>query len=79
MKTYQNNQLSTTQNDTLKTTALLYLREALLNESYEDCRELIQEAETFGAGHTEISGIFADYFQTFQTGSNGAKSKSRLY
>ena len=44
----------------LKQTALLYLREALLEERYEVCAELIQAAQGFGADPFEISDLLED-------------------
>ena len=44
----------------VKTTALLYLREALLNEVYEDCAFAIQIAKEFGAQEFEIKNLLED-------------------
>jgi len=41
----------------VKLTALLYLREALLDEKYEECAELIEIAQEFGAQAFEIRNI----------------------
>ncbi len=41
-------------------TALIYLREALIREEYEKCRELIAIAEEFGAQEKEISYLLED-------------------
>jgi len=41
----------------LKITALLYLREALLKEQYEKCREIIESAKELGADYREIQNI----------------------
>ena len=46
--------------DPVKFTALLYLREALLKERYEDCADIIAIAEEFGAGEFEIRNILED-------------------
>ena len=40
--------------DPVKLTALLYLREALLGEKYEDCPEFIAIAREFGALNEEV-------------------------
>ena len=45
----------------LKATALLYLKEALFKEKYEDCAGLIQNAKDFGAEAQEISGLLTDH------------------
>ena len=47
--------------DTLKLTTLLYLKEALEQERYETCAELIQEAKKFGADTSEVSQVIAGY------------------
>jgi hypothetical protein len=44
----------------VKLTALVYLKEALLNERYEECFELIQTAKEFGAQRTEIENLLED-------------------
>ena len=46
--------------DPVKLTALLYLREALLAERYEECAEFIAAAREFGAGHYEIQNLLED-------------------
>ncbi len=38
----------------MKLTALLYLREALLSENYEECSECIAIAKEFGALDEEV-------------------------
>ncbi len=44
----------------LKATSLLYFKDALLNQRYEDCAELIRAAKSFGAQPGEISRIIAE-------------------
>ena len=44
----------------VKLTALLYLREALLEERYEECEEIIAIAEEFGAQPFEIDELLED-------------------
>lgn len=46
--------------DPVKLTALLYLREALLTEKYEECREIIAIARQLGAGDFEVQNILED-------------------
>ena len=46
--------------DPVKLTALLYLREALLLERYEDCAEFIATALEFGAIPEEIRALLED-------------------
>ena len=48
-------------NRTLKVTALLYLREALLRERYEEAAELIRKAKRFGAEQDDIQDVIAQY------------------
>ena len=44
----------------VKTTALTYLREALLEEVYEDCALAIKIAKEFGAQEFEIQNLLED-------------------
>ena len=44
----------------LKQTALLYLKEALFEENYELCDELIEAAHEFGADPFEIQSLLED-------------------
>ena len=44
----------------VKMTALIYLREALLNEAYEDCPAAIEIAKEFGAQEFEIQNLLED-------------------
>lgn len=46
--------------DPVRLTALLYLREALLEEKYEDCSGFIEVALEFGAAPFEIDNILED-------------------
>ncbi len=46
--------------DPVKLTALLYLKEALLNQEYEVCREFIEIAKEFGAQDFEIQYLLED-------------------
>ena len=41
-------------------TALLYLKEALMNEAYEDCPLAIKVAKEFGAEEFEIQNLLED-------------------
>lgn len=43
--------------DPVKLTALLYLREALLEERYEECGEFVAIAREFGALDREITAL----------------------
>lgn len=44
----------------VKLTALLYLKEALQKERYEECEELISTAREFGAARYEIDDLLED-------------------
>ena len=44
----------------VKLTALLYLREALLEEVYEECAQAIEIAKEFGAEGFEVQNILED-------------------
>lgn len=46
--------------DPVKLTALLYLREALLAERYEECAEFIAVAREFGAAEREVQTLLED-------------------
>jgi hypothetical protein len=48
-------------NAILKATSLLYFKEALLKEQYEDCKEFIRTAKRFGAQQDEIREVIAEY------------------
>ena len=48
------------QKDPVKLTALLYLKEALLGEQYEECAEFIEIAKEFGANRIEIQNLLED-------------------
>lgn len=44
----------------VKLTALLYLREALLQEAFEECPMFIQTAYEFGARDHEVESLLED-------------------
>jgi len=44
----------------VKLTALLYLREALLEGKYEECAEFIKVAKEFGAKSFEVQDLLED-------------------
>lgn len=46
--------------DPVRLTALLYLKEALLNENYEECRDIISIAYEFGASENEVQNLLED-------------------
>ena len=47
----------------LKVTASLYLKEALVAQEYEQCRELIDTAKELGVEQGDISAVIADYLK----------------
>ena len=59
----------------LKATSLLYLKDALQRERYEECPELIQKAKSFGASLREISDVIAKYLRQLSLGQSGANVK----
>ena len=46
--------------DPVRLTALLYLKEVLLKERYEECREIIGLAYEFGATENEVQALLED-------------------
>ena len=46
--------------DPVKLTALYYLREALLDEAYEECADMVRIAKEFGAHDREIQILLED-------------------
>ena len=63
----------------LKLTSLLYLKEALQKEQYEDCAELIEKAREFGANTSDISQIIADYIRRLNNGRRNGANQRRLF
>jgi len=53
--------------DPLRLTALLYLREALIKERYEECAEMIEIAHEFGATPMEVQFLLEDVRRTPQS------------
>ena len=52
--------LETVARNPVKLTALLYLKEALLKERYEQCPEFVAVAREFGAQNHEIEELIED-------------------
>ena len=67
-------------NDIFKVTALVYLKEALVKQEYESCKELVEIARKLGARQGEIDGTIASYLRGDKPGGqNGAvQRKNRL-
>lgn len=60
-----NNDITVYPDNVLKVTALNYLAEALNNEEYEKCAELVHFAKAFGAKPTEVKAIIIVYGGTY--------------
>lgn len=52
----------------IKVSALQYLREALYNEEYEKCGELVDAAKKSGASQGEISKVIIAYIRGKEAG-----------
>lgn len=52
----------------LKVTALLYLKEALYKQKFEQCPELIQTAKRYGASTEEVQTVIARHVRRLQQG-----------
>lgn len=46
----------------LKLTSLIYLKEAVEKQEYENCAALIREAKGYGAQQSEINALLAEAF-----------------
>lgn len=57
----------------LKTTALIYLKEALVHQRYEDCPALIRSAKGYGARQSEVRKVIAEYIAW---GRNGRQKRT---
>jgi len=57
------------QDQILKVTALLYLKEALVTQKYETCRELIDTAKKLGIKQEDISTVIEDYLNADNPGN----------
>jgi len=58
----------------LKTTALIYLTDSLVQEDYESCSEIIDRAKKFGASRTEISRLITGFIKGI---NNGQKTSNK--
>jgi hypothetical protein len=58
-----NSEKPTNSDQMLKATSLLYLKEALGKEQYEECAALIQKAIRYGAKQVEIRQILKAHVQ----------------
>ena len=59
--TFKNeNQETINQDQLLQVTALAYLQDALANERYEECAELVKAARKYGAPANDIQKVLAE-------------------
>ena len=63
----------------LKATSLLYLRDALEAERYEECASLIASAKSYGASESEISNALATFSQKLASGRSKAYAQRRRF
>ena len=63
--------------EVLKTTSLLYFKEALFNEEYEDCKELVWIAKRFGARKDDIRKVIADSNRGVRVGRGNEAKKGK--
>jgi hypothetical protein len=56
----KNNQGEQQPDELLQVTALAYLQDALANERYEECAQLVKAARLYGAEGREIQKVLAD-------------------
>ena len=64
----QINQSTNSPESLLKVTALLYLKEALYKEKYEECAELIDAAKGYGVEQEEIQKIISRHVLRLKKG-----------
>jgi len=55
-------------NELLKTTSLLYFKEALRDQQFEQCPTLIKTAKRFGAQNADIRKVINEYNNRGKTG-----------
>jgi len=67
---YTNQKKPAAPNEALKATALIYLKDALVKEEFEQCPQLIQKAQYFGAGKHDVQVVIAEYVKEKQLGPN---------
>ena len=61
-------------NEVLKETSLLYFSDALINQAYEECPNLVKIAKEFGALQSDIDEVITDYLEGRKIkGKNEAK------
>lgn len=65
-------------NVSLKDAAITCLKEALLKEEYEQCKNLVASARGLGANQGEIKDALASYKRVNTPGKEAGKGKNRL-
>ena len=66
------------EDEVLKATALLYFKDALVEQEYETCAELATVAKEHGAGQSEINEVIAMYLRGGKAQGAGAKPVNRV-
>lgn len=61
--------------DVLKLTALVYFQEALYEQEYESCAELLEAARKFGAQQDEIDEVITAYLRGEKPGGRNPKNR----
>lgn len=56
----KDNQETNQEDQVLQVTALAYLQDALTNERYEECAQLVKAARTYGAQARDIQKVLAE-------------------
>lgn len=62
----------------IKVTALVYLREVLLAEKYEECSEIIKIGREFGATNREVHKVLNSYSRTLKPAKSARSPKMNL-
>ena len=62
----------------LVATSLIYLKEALVNERYEQCAELIRAAKRFGASQGEIKTVLTEGARALKVGRRVEAPQKRI-
>lgn len=63
------------ENEILKTTALVYVKDALDRQAYESCAELIGLAKGFGASQDDIRDVIALYLKGDRARTSGQANR----
>ena len=66
-------------NELLKVTALLYFKDALAQQEYESCAELVGSAKGFGAEQGEIDEVIALYLRGGKAGGPNEANRIKAH